>query len=389
MAAGAAGVVALVLGVVIGRASGGDDGDPAAATETATSVPAESTLALETLPPPPRVTTTTVRRTTTTTLLVEERTIDLGAPLAGRAMEIVGATGNAVVRIDVATGATRRIAASMTPDGPPTLIAGADWVVRPSWDPSRPTVVINDDGSTAELESSSGSEVFAAPDGESIWSVEGGVGIEGFRLVERLPSGEPTGDTVVSAGYVSGLDPLGGVIVTAPGGAYRIDGETTERLTSGQLLATSRSTLFVEECDETLTCQHAVVDRTTGARRPLDLTETFGDGVGINASGWWAGSDSMAPAGDAVFVTEYPTGPIQSAQRSGILDLTTGDFVEIPDAEFFQSPMLWSPDGELVMWLGANGLSVYDRTDGTTTVVGGDDPLRFTAFTVRALDAAG
>jgi hypothetical protein len=100
------------------------------------------------------------------------------------------------------------------------------------------------------------------------------------------------------------------------------------------------------------------------------------------------GHQSDVLTGDAVLEVVDSNDPFQSPERAGVVDLDTGDFVEWVSDLAFESPLPWSPDGELVLWTDGGELTVYDRTDGTTTAIDGE-PFPFIAFAVEPTGDGG
>jgi hypothetical protein len=175
-------------------------------------------------------------------------------------------------------------------------------------------------------------------------------------------------------------DPLGGVVVQAPGGYFVLTPDGATRFTTGTLVALGRDRALVRECDELLACGYSVVDRATGLRTPLPLDPAIGDRVELEL-GWWSFRDPIDPTGEAVLVSFWDQSG-SGRQRFGVLDLTTGGFRGIDEAG--ANPSLeWAPDGRHLYWLDTRSrLSVFDLDTGES-VLFSDDLGMLNAFALR------
>jgi hypothetical protein len=207
----------------------------------------------------------------------------------------------------------------------------------------------------------------------------------GIRLVEMSIAGEATGSELALTAYPSFVDPLGGVVVDAAGGSYRVTVEGVSRLTSGRLLAIGRSRLLVEECDETLVCGHYVVERSSGVRRRIELEPAVSLGLASDRMVSVPSTDALNEAENR-FLVSFWDRSVDFRRRTGLLDLETGDFAEFSDFNLYDNGgvnVLWGSDGEQVFWLDSIGhLQVLDPDTGVS-VRFSDDLDQLNGFALR------
>jgi hypothetical protein len=304
---------------------------------------------------------------TTGVIAVAPEVADLG-------VEVIGLTvGGEVIQVDPATGSTvthHELGASF---GPPLIFAGRGWILVPtvSFGDQPGAVVLADDG-TRSLIDTGGSWPFAVSDDGSgrFWlPVESAEAPGGIRLVEMSIAGEATGSELALTAYPSFVDPLGGVVVDAAGGSYRVTVEGVSRLTSGRLLAIGRSRLLVEECDETLVCGHYVVERSSGVRRRIELEPAVSLGLASDRMVWVPSTDALNEAENR-FLVSFWDQSVDFRRRTGVLDLDTGAFTEFSDFDLYDNGVqnvVWGPGGEQVFWLDSSAhLQVLDLVTGVS-----------------------
>lgn len=402
------GVVALLVGVLLGRA--GSEGDVATADGAATSTTvrerASTTVSddSEVLPPVRPVVTppTTTRPAVTATPIGEpdptEETepiapvkgvIAIDPELSDLGVEVIGLTlGGQVVRVDPATGNTVTYDVAQS-SGPSLIFAGPDWVFVPTVPfGARPGAVVLADDGTSTLIETGGSWPFVMSDDGSgrFWIIdEPAATSNGLRLYELSLDGEPTGSELTLSNYPLFVDPLGGFVVDAPGGSYRVTPEGAERLSSGRVLAAGRTRLLVEECDEFLDCGYAVVDREDGERTTVDPAEEIGDRQTLDAIGYWVTDNAFNVEEDRLLVTFWD-GLGDRRQHSGVLDLETGAFADFADLRGDGNlTVRWAPDGRSLLWLNSIGvLSVLDIETGESQRLS-EDLGQLGAFALRPL----
>ena len=72
-------------------------------------------------------------------------------------------------------------------------------------------------------------------------------------------------------------DPAGGGVVQVSGGVFQVEADGPTRITRGTLVAIGADRALVHECDEDLTCDYFLVDRSNSSRTPLVLSESLGE----------------------------------------------------------------------------------------------------------------
>ena len=397
------GVLGLAIGVTLGRIGRAAD-DVATATVPPSTVidgpaarpiaspdatapvsspsTAPATAPTTSLPSRPTMTSVVAIGRSEPDVVPAERTSIAVDPAAARLpIEIVGrGVDGSLIRLDLATG-------EMTtqpldpPAGPPVVLAAEGWSAIPAWDGREGRdgwTVITDDGAVSIVEMPGVVLEWRHASPGLFWAF-GRDGVD--RLAVEIDiSGAETGRVISLPGSPTFADPNGdGMVVTAPGGVYSVGEATTARITSGQLVALGRSQAVAYECDDALECGHVVIERATGARRPVALA--FPPGTTIDAVAAWTTAPPLTGEEDAalVLVSDQRTGV---PPRGGVLDLLTGEFTEVTgrgDAAM----MRWAPDGRAVIWLDRGRLRLFDRVTGESVDVAPELAL-MTAFTTRA-----
>jgi hypothetical protein len=382
---GVAALIALVVGVLVGRmGSDGVQTSDAPTTEeatTTTTMPGNN----DTLPPAPDIqappTTRATVAITTTTVIDTDADIEVVEPIAvdpavpSDPVEVVALTPDGeLVRIDIANGIATR--SQVVPGGrfnafgaPAGVHAGTGWILVPALGPDGTSIVIFDDGSRSTLELGGWFPVLVGADGGTVWRVDPDRVTGDLTWVTEIAfDGSETGVAIdVGGHYPQMADPLGGVVVEAPGGYYSVGVEATTRLTDGRLIAVGERRLVVEECDDQLTCGVFVVDRATGDRTPLALDPALGDAAPIEFGASWTIRQPLSPDEDALLIVRWDTSG-SGGQTLGVVDLTTGGYTEI--GSVFDLPQAaWSPDGERVFWLDARYIKVFDRATGESVLL--------------------
>src|SRR5680860_1826076 len=121
------------------------------------------------------------------------------------------------------------------------------------------------------------------------------------------------------------IDPLGGIVVQAPGGYYVLTPDSRTRITVGQLHALGRRRALVRECDDRLECGFFVIDRDSGARERLHIDAELETQLQSAGVGWWGLGTPLSPDEGALVVATFDnTGP-----DIGVLDLSTGSYTEL------------------------------------------------------------
>jgi len=89
------------------------------------------------------------------------------------------------------------------------------------------------------------------------------------RMVLVGRDGRPTGGSVPGQGYEGVSDGAGYVLVDLVGGTYDARPDGLHRITIGSVLATGPTGWLAEECDDRHHCTMDVIDRRSGAHRPI------------------------------------------------------------------------------------------------------------------------
>lgn len=379
--AGVVGVLALALGLVVGRSTSSDtsaDDAPAAPTTTVPepfeTLPivgeeiggAEFDVPEEASTSRPSSTTTEPDRPTTAPVGIDERVRGVPVRLVG--VEL----GGDLVEADLASGirtdfGVRRLVS----DGSP-LVVGPDWVAASANGRAR---VIRSDGTDTSVDVlGDWWSLLHVPGTGLFWRVSydglgGGPGA--LELVDL--DGEPVGPTIelpVNA-YPYLVDPAsGGVVVTAAGRQYVVTPDAVEPLATGEIVGLSDELVVAYDCDDALSCSLYRTDRTTGARTPIpddpDLAEPY---QWVSMASWGGGrADTLSPDGRWVAVI----GQSWRSSVAGIVELETGRFVELSPLDA-QPTVAWSPDGRWAFTLDAQVVTAYDTISGE----------RFPVFTDR------
>jgi hypothetical protein len=127
----------------------------------------------------------------------------------------------------------------------------------------------------------------------------------------------------------------GDLLVDRPGGTYAIDpDQQARRVDEGRLRAVGRNHFAVERCDETLQCSEFMIDARTGELIPAVL-------AGIDPVGLVDPSSHVSPDGRSIVFTD----PTRATGIRQILDVGSGNRVDIGRLDAIYSPDPWTPDG--------------------------------------------
>lgn len=363
--AGAA-VIALLIGVLVGRIGSGEvESSDAAVTTADVTTTTGSSDDRDTLPRAPGNLTSTTRpqRTTTTTVVGDELltgSIVISPAMQREKAEIIAVTRQGVLtRIDAITGAT----VSTQTDarfGQAFVAAGDGWVLVP--DDRGGFTSISDDGSRTTV-NLGGWWPPLTSDATVVWKAEFDQSSgQPTRLVEVMFDGTETGAVIELDGYYPQMvDPLGGVVVQASGGYYVVTPDSQSRVTTGQLQALGERRALVHECDAQLECGHFVIDRDSGARRQLEIDTPSAEPLQFGGIGWWSITDPLSPDEDALIVVSWDN----RGQALGVIDLETGSYVELDRFET-EPQAAWGPGGRYLYWIDNGNIMVFDRSSGTS-----------------------
>jgi hypothetical protein len=152
---------------------------------------------------------------------------------------------------------------------------------------------------------------------------------------------------------------------------------TARRISTGNLIGRSSSTLFVSECDAARVCDEVLIDVVTGARTAAPDNETVQfDRTNQNAV--------MSPDGAALLLISGESGDAK------FFDLTTGDVTQLPiriGGNYTTPDFSWVPDGSGIITLDGGDIVFVDRLTGQSTVLPIDLPNTDAIIDVRARPA--
>lgn len=368
------GVLALLLGWLIGRGTGADD----VATSPITT-PATTEAVVETLMPGetlPSASTTRPRRTTTSTTLAPPtiETVQIDPRLDGVDLRLVGAEqGRVLVELDLAERTLTRqdVGRSFEPEA---MLVGEDWIALRSFNGGSTTLLRDgeppqrvDLSEPWEVLWQEGTDRFWRPDHES-------ESFNGPSLYEEVDlTGEPTGVTLElpTGTWVQQTDLRGGLIVEVTGKHYSISESGISLIGTGELIGLSVNIAVLRDCDEQLRCGLFVTDRQTGAVRELQLDPPRDELIPIEPLYGWGppGMGRTISPGDTMVAVMLPS---HEAPLLGLVDLSSGAVVELGET-WWTPAVAWSPDGRFAFFLdgepdfggsGMRSLSVYDRESG-------------------------
>jgi hypothetical protein len=274
----------------------------------------------------------------------------LGRPLLGahEDYDLFARGTGVVVRIEMARGrVTRTTVPELASSGPVTFVAGADWsLIRPidrvpgylipDGQPARePPRALDRDG-----------PAYPGPDPNTVWIPATAdrsrrmvlVGIDGRRST-RVSLPIPVGSSPLAAIP----DQVGFLLFPARGGVYDVSLAGTRRITAGTVVAVGPTRWLASECDRRAHCAAVVIDRSDGARRPLDIRLDAAD----------APAGVISPDGTRAALPVRSPGPAIE-----VVDLTTGAEHALslrvsPNADW--ETLVWSPDSRWLFTTDADG----------------------------------
>ncbi|MCB0966110.1 MAG: hypothetical protein KDB37_04690, partial [Ilumatobacter sp.] len=384
------GLVALLLGWVVGRAGGSSDTATAPATTVDVTVPRTTTAPPDDEPrdtiapvddPVSRPTLPLVTRPANASDLVEHGAtitttkVGIDERLAGQDVVLVGLVGDGLAELDLG-GST---VTDYTLDGlprsyGPTIVAGADWIVIPMYNGLDPFLVF-DDGTVERPDlMPGGNQLLHVTGTDLFWRMPAYWSSDGIELGQVDVAGEPTGVTLELPTNVwpAFADPLGGVIVQASGRWFSVDTEGSSSIGTGDVIALDDDIVLLHDCVALDECGLWRIDRSSGeaVRVPLDLSRL--DSPYLGAS-WWNGDAGSGLSPDARRYVTTIEG--DGAPRTVIIDLVTGAITDIEGVRPGPPTMAWTPDGRFVVYLPYDGEPMaYSVATGETfpVVVVGD-----------------
>ncbi len=381
----AAGVIALFIGWALGRSGGpgatageasGDD--PPATTAPATTEVVGSavpSVAPADLPTTTRPFTPIVEQGPTTTVApgwVDDFAL-IDPALAGTGVELVALTTSGLAVIDLTTGemSTHELRSRNVGMGQP-VYAGDGWILLFNPDTQRARLFEGEQpmeefafGSNSQLVHDPTSDVFLAVEQSPI--MDAGTTVRWD--VKDVPYDGSPGTILATYElpanvWVQAPDPAGGVIAYgSSGGIYHVDPTgSSQRLTTGQLLAVDATTIVVAECGEALDdCHVFVTDRATGERRPLDVGEGGAARFEASYSYWGTLLSTTSPSGEYIAVNSATP----DDWNFGLLSLVDGGFVPLGQP-YTDAYLSWSADGRYAFYLDNGKISMFDTVTKAT-----------------------
>ena len=375
--ASAAGVLALVLGWMLGRATTG--GPDTAGEEAAGSRRATTTTTVDaptaTLPlvgeeidgadfeppasPPVRVgpTTTEPIAPSTEPIAVDPRLADVAVRLVG--VELDGT----LVEVDVeAATFTSYSGTQILADGSP-FIVGPDWVVG-GWNGQNR--LVRSDGTAVTVSLGDPWTLLHVPGTDLFWRTAYGIGGPNGTLDLVDLTGERVGPSIdlPPNTWPFVVDPAsGGVVVSAAGRYYVVTPDTVEQLATGEIVGMSAEIIVSYDCDAALVCALHRIDRADGGSAPIPSDPDVDPAYTWQTIVGWGGGRTAAVSPDGRWVSVV--GSSWSSSVVGIIELASGRFVQL--APLASPPVVvWSPDGRFAFTLDGQRVMAYDTDTGET-----------------------
>jgi hypothetical protein len=370
------GLIALALGWMLGRSSSESTTLERPVTST-TASPTETTIEELEGDPIPAVedaapATTAGAAPTTTDPEVFVGVVSVHSGVAGQPIELVGtSSGGHLVTLDLATGELRRHTdRRFGSDEFDPIFAGPDWLAVAQPDQSE-LLVLRDGHEPERVAFGDVWELLRVPRTDRFWhfsDTDGGPPF-GSRFYEEISLRDgPTGRRVEVAGAELVLpDPAGALVGSRAGKAYTIDADGASHLGDGELLAIGLDVALFRNCDETMRCYLAVLDRSSGALTRLSTEQRFVDGI---TPAFWGYLPSLAPSvspsgGHSVirpFVDDEPATAILDLRSGVVTTLTAAD-----DPPF--TAIAWSDDGRFVFYTDGTVPMAWDAETGATFAI--------------------
>lgn len=382
------GLVALGLGWMLGRSAADAPSLPELdVAETAAAVVTEEPIASVDAVSTPTTTLEAAASTSapaadnpTAAAIVVEQVVIADA-IAGQPLEVVVyGNGNRLLRLDLTNGQLTSQMVDRQPFGRPRLVVADDWAMLPTADPASPTILVQSDGDITTIDFSPNWLVLGPADGETVWLLAPDLLAGNPGSVKRVTElGTPVSG-IELPGPPSRIDPRGGFIVEASGGAYSVTEQATIRITPGKLIAVGPALAVAEECDELLVCTVVVIDRDTDERGRIEQAPDGSRPPSLGA----IGSRSVSPDGTIAMVWVMdPTDRSSGQPTIGTLDLATGEVVEVGPAQSIDQAV-WTPDSRFLLYISGGKLVAYDRESRDEVIVSAE-LIAIDAFGVRPI----
>jgi hypothetical protein len=408
-----AGVVAVGLFAAWALSRQAAEPTPADAIDIAVSTTVATTVATTTTTPPPVTTVPASEPVTSSTPVAtiaarwRSGTTEIDQRVRELGIRIVAVRPGELLLFNTEDGGTASSYMRSDFRQAPYLDAGADWILVRHTDTGQ-TQLYRGLSEPLQIDAGQTWSTYRQPGTDRFWMSEpladgsqetalvevgGALGVlptpgppQRLRIAEIDHEGNATGAIVETSSRhtVLGADPVGGIVVAAPGGTYHLGVEGSARITSGNVIALSTATALAVDCADGLsTCGLVVLDRSTGTATAL--VPVVPDSVATPNSAY--AFDSPAAYGfPALYMQISPDdryAPIVlsgSRPSFGVIDMTTGEYTELSITP--QSSLWWSPDSRRVMYLSDRRLLMYEFDTGEAFDVL-PDYANLWSFTVR------
>jgi hypothetical protein len=330
-------VIAAVWGVLLVTGGAGQDGAVGVADRSTTTVP--------------EPVSTTISRPGSTTSTSE---VIAGAPLLGepsglRLVWWLGPTGRIV---DLDTGAVTALHVEVLGSLQRGLLV-EDLGVLEVWPPPY-------DGSTAITltdELARFDQVYVVGGGTQVWYLRMTVGPAGPQATTAVlvdQDGRVQAEVAVPGhAWVSGAV-AGGLVVSAPGGTFVLSPTgASERVATGNVLATTDDRIYTHRCDDLLECEIEIVD---DRGRVLDTRPA----QSAPGGGMLPGPDGRI----ATVVTAVQFGAPSQVFVDGVLVLDRGI-----DPSSGSRSIAWTPDGRWLVVATGDGVHFIDPSGGRAPIL--------------------
>ncbi|MEL6891497.1 MAG: hypothetical protein AAFP84_07875 [Actinomycetota bacterium] len=209
------------------------------------------------------------------------------------------------------------------------------------------------------------SERYLGADGVSMWRTSADE--TAFELVPIPFVGgdvpDPLGEVLVERASVFGSDGAGGLVYELGGDVFVTTSESTERITSGQLVAIGPTVAFVHECDDAGVCSNRRVNRPSG-NSPTELAGPPGAAVPMTPTRPIGSDGTVSPDGGVLFA-ELPEnmtddGSAYAGSPWAFVDFGDSSTTLVPRPDTGQ-PIMWSQSSQFAFFLVDRRIHVYDR----------------------------
>jgi hypothetical protein len=265
--------------------------------------------------------------------------------------EVYGRGEAEVVRLELGSGRiTRTPVPQLATSGPVTFLATRTGVLaRPVR--AAPGYQVPDGEPAGRLppELGQGGLILPGPERDQVWITSTSrYSSRGEMLLASLSSGWVRIQASLPAYTYGSVHPdgAGSYYLGSTGGAYlRVPGGY-RRISMGTVLAASRQSWLIAECDQRLRCRHLLVDRRSGTRREVRLLPSFDAVVTLV---------SLSPDSRYAAVA-YRLGTQSPALH--LIDLRNGADREVAarfDSSLAEESLVWSPTGDHLAAVGRQG----------------------------------